>query len=45
MRETVVLRWWGSETLKFGIKQVDDRGSNFHHEKIVKLMFQALALH
>ena len=22
-KETVVPRWWGSETLKFGIKQVD----------------------
>ena len=31
--------------LKFGIKQVDILGSNFHHEEIMKLMFLALSVH
>ena len=25
-KETVVLSWWGCETLKFGIKQIIDMG-------------------
>ena len=39
--ETKVQCQWGSEALKFGIKQV----SNFHHEDASKLTFRALALH
>ena len=31
-RETVVPRRWGSEVLKFGIKE----GSNFHREEITR---------
>ena len=30
---------WESETPKFGIKRVDDRGSNFHSQEIKKTTF------
>ena len=41
-KETEVLRWWGSQTLKFGAKQLH-KGSNFHHELITKSTFRTLA--
>ena len=33
-KETAVWRRWESETPKFGIKRVDDRGSNCHREEL-----------
>ena len=39
----MVTRRQGSETLKFGIKQVD-RVKNFQREEMTKLTFRALAL-
>ena len=41
LNEISVWRWWESETPKFGIKRVDDRGSNFHSQEIKKLIFSA----
>ena len=39
-KETVELRQWGNDKLKFGIKKL----SNFHHEEMTKPSFQALAV-
>ena len=41
-KESLLPRWWGNETLKFGIKRVDV--SNSHRKKITKPMFRSLAL-
>ena len=34
----------GRETRKFNVKQFDHKNQNFHHKKLTKLRFQALAL-
>lgn len=41
-KETEVLRRWGSQTLKFGVKQLH-KGSNVHSELITTSMFRTLA--
>ena len=44
-KETVELCQWGGETLKLIVIKQVELWSNFSHEEIMKLMFQALALH